>query len=65
MELTHTPTDTERVLHALQAHPGEWVENLYERTRCMVHSRVADLRTAGHLIECKRFGRKDWRYRII
>ena len=57
-------TDNERVLQALRQSRGEWVGDLYQRTRCMVHSRVADLRREGHTIECKKFGRGDYRYRL-
>ena len=37
-------TDTERVLKALQEADGHWVPDLYGKTRCMVHSRISDLR---------------------
>lgn len=65
MQLTTTLTDAERVLRELQRTPGEWVPDLYARTHAMVHSRVADLRAEGHVIEVRRFGAKDYRYRIV
>jgi hypothetical protein len=58
-------TDTERVLAALMATPGEYVGDLYQSCGCMVHSRVADLRRKGYAIECLRFGHKDYRYRLM
>lgn len=58
-------TDCERVLAVLQAAEGEWVADMYGKTRCMVHSRVADLRKDGHVIEQRRFGKKDYRYRLV
>lgn len=59
------PSDTERLLFALRAHTGEYVGDLYKRCSCMVHSRIADLRRDGHVIECKKFGHGDYRYRLI
>ncbi len=64
MDLTQHATDTERLLSALQSAPGEYVPDLY-RLNMMVHSRAADLRRAGHVIECRRFRRKDYRYRLV
>jgi len=58
-------TDTGRVLYALQRAKGGWVADLYRETATMVHSRVADLREAGYVIECRCFGRADYRYRLI
>jgi biotin operon repressor len=58
-------SDTARVLAVLQAAEGEWVGDLYGKTRCMVHSRVANLRAQGYLIEAKCFGPRDWRYRLL
>jgi biotin operon repressor len=58
-------TDTQRVLDVLKATPGEYVGDLYTKTNTMVHSRIADLRAAGHTIESKCFGRRDWRYRLL
>jgi hypothetical protein len=58
-------SDCQRVLLLLQRAKGNWVEDLYGKTHCMVHSRIADLRKRGHSIECKQFGRGDWRYRLI
>lgn len=58
-------TDTEMVLTVLRAAHGAWVPDLYGKTRAMVHSRVANLRQQGHIIECRRFGSKDYRYRLI
>lgn len=57
-------TDCGRLLAALQSKPGRFVPDLY-RMNMMVHSRVADLRKQGHEIECKRFGHKDYRYRLV
>jgi hypothetical protein len=58
-------SDSQRVLLALQRAKGDWVGDLYGKTHCMVHSRIADLRRRGHNIECKQFARGDWRYRLI
>lgn len=57
-------TDCGRLLAALQARAGGWLKDAY-RMNMMVHSRVADLRKQGYEIECKRFGHKDYRYRLI
>lgn len=57
-------SDCEALLVVLQAAHGEWVPDLY-RMHVMVHSRVADLRKRGYVIECKKFGVKDYRYRLI
>lgn len=64
MDLVYHPTDCERLLAALRLHSGEFVPDLY-RLGLMVHSRISDLRAEGHTIECRRFGRKDYRYRLI
>lgn len=64
------PTQAERVLRKLRDHPDEWVSMpaLYEASGAYaVHSRVAELRLAGHHIECKVTGarpRKSF-YRIV
>jgi hypothetical protein len=58
-------SDCQRVLLLLQRAKGDWVGDLYRKTGCMVHSRIADLRKRGHSIECKQFARGDWRYRLI
>ena len=58
-------TDADRVLYELDRANGEWVADLYGKTRCMVHSRVADLRRKGYRIEQKCFGHKDYRYRLV
>lgn len=58
-------TDTDLVLTVLRAAHGAWVPDLYEKTRVMVHSRIADLRRRGYQIECKKFGAKDYRYRLV
>ena len=58
-------TDVERVLTVLQNAHGEWVGDLYLKTSTMVHSRVAELRRRGHQIECRCFGRNDYRYRLV
>ena len=57
-------SDCDALLIALQAKHGDWLEDAYSM-RMMVHSRVADLRKRGYKIECKKFGRKDYRYRLI
>lgn len=54
-------TQNERVLHCLQEHAPSWVAMpvLWLASGAMaVHSRVADLRKAGHTIE-QRSERKD------
>jgi len=53
------------ILKVLRDFKGEFVPNLYGITRCMVHSRISDLRRKGHRIESKCFGVGDWRYRLI
>ena len=58
-------SDTQRVLDCLQAARGGWCADLYRRTACMVHSRIAELRRRGYVIECKRFGQGDYRYRLL
>lgn len=58
-------TDADRLLTALRMEPGQWVGNLYHRTGCMVHSRIANLRARGYQIECRRFGKGDYRYRLV
>lgn len=60
-----TMTDGARILSKLRAARGEWVENLYGTTACMVHSRIAELRRRGFVIECRRFGQGDYRYRLV
>jgi len=57
-------THSERVLRVLVEAEGAWVQDLYGKTRCMVHSRVADLRRKGYGIEQAKFGRGDHRYRL-
>jgi hypothetical protein len=57
-------THCARILRILERHPGEWVGNLYGRGTGMVHSRVAELRRKGYRIECRCFGRGDYRYRL-
>lgn len=44
-------TGAERVIAQLRSGPKTQAE-LYAATRCMVHSRVADLRRKGYVIEC-------------
>jgi hypothetical protein len=56
---------TDRVLKVLESANGEWVADLYAKTHCMVHSRIADLRRKGHEIECRCFGPGDYRYRLV
>ena len=58
-------TDCDLVLTILRAAHGDWVPDLYGKTRVMVHSRVAELRKRGHRIECKMFGPRDYRYRLV
>jgi hypothetical protein len=65
MDLVHRPTHNERVLRALQSARGEFVGGLYRSCGAMVHSRIADLRRAGHKIESRCFGAGDWRYRLV
>ena len=52
--LTAGTSQCDRILAALQAAPGEWV-SLITLTQVSgsyaVHSRIADLRKRGHLIE--------------
>jgi hypothetical protein len=62
---TDRGTDSQRILNLLLDMKGEWVEDLYGKTRCMVHSRIADLRRRGYVIECKSFGKGDYRYRLV
>jgi hypothetical protein len=57
--------DNERVLVVLEATPGQWLDRLYQRTQCMVHSRISDLRKRGYRIESRCFGKSDWRYRLL
>jgi hypothetical protein len=57
--------DSDRVLAVLRESEGQWVPNLYRRTQCMVHSRIADLRKRGYRIESRCFGKSDWRYRLM
>lgn len=63
--MTQRVTDCELLLTVLRAAHGRWVPDLYGSTRVMVHSRIADLRKQGHMIDCQRFGRKDYRYRLV
>jgi biotin operon repressor len=58
-------TDSERVLKFLTDAQGAYVEDLYGKTRCMVHSRISNLRDDGYEIECKKFGPRDYRYRLV
>ena len=58
-------TDTELVLSCLKDAGGSWVADMYGKTRVMVHSRVAELRRRGYVIECRRFGQGDYRYRLV
>ena len=57
-------SDADFVLLTLRKAQGAWVSDLYGKTGVMVHSRVAELRTRGHRIECKRFG-GEYRYRLV
>ena len=59
-------TDCERVLAALRTGPKSAAE-LYE-LRCIVHSRIADLRRKGHVITCERVGNdgaRSYRYTLL
>jgi hypothetical protein len=58
-------SDSDLLLIRLQAAHGDWVGDLYSDLRVMVHSRIADLRRRGYQIECKMFGRGDYRYRLV
>lgn len=58
-------THRDHVLILLSLARGGWVGDLYSQTHVMVHSRIADLRRRGYQIECKRFGRGDYRYRLV
>ena len=63
-------TDAALVLSILRAWDGCWVPNLYKVTGVMVHSRIADLRRQGHVIESKCFSKAsgvkgDYRYRLV
>jgi hypothetical protein len=62
---TKPQTDAEVVLAILRMSRGAWVPHLYTLSGTMVHSRIADLRRRGYQIECKMFGRGDYRYRLI
>ncbi len=57
-------TDCAAVLEVLEQARGEWVADMYGKTRCMVHSRIADLRRMGHEIDMHQFGKRDYRYRL-
>lgn len=57
--------DKDRILTILRQYEGEYVAGLYQLTGCMVHSRIADLRRRGYRIECKRFARGDYRYKLV
>jgi hypothetical protein len=61
----HPLTDSDLVLLELRKAKGEWVQDLYAKTSVMVHSRIAELRQRGHVIECRCFGRGDYRYRLL
>jgi hypothetical protein len=58
-------THAQRVLEVLRRSKGEFVPHLYAQTGVMVHSRVSDLRKRGHVIEMRRFGPGDYRYRLV
>ena len=61
----YATSDCDLVLTVLRAAHADWVPDLYGKTRVMVHSRVAELRKREHRIECKCFGKNDWRYRLV
>lgn len=55
-------TGSERVLARLRRGPATAAE-LYAETRCMVHSRVSNLRERGYVIECDK--RNNYTYRLL
>ncbi len=63
------PTDCQRVLELLREHRGQWVARPYRQLGVMWHSRVADLRKKGHVIEMRVVivpgDKRDWQYRIV
>jgi len=69
MKKQNTITDADRVMAELiwarANNKGGWAADLYRTTGCIVHSRISSLRDRGHVIECKRFGRRDFRYRLV
>lgn len=58
-------TDCELVLEVLRRSRGEWVPHLYAQTGVMVHSRIPELRKRGYDILCRRFGKRDYRYKLV
>lgn len=58
-------TDARSLLQVLKDAEGTWVGGLYNKVKCVVHSRISDLRKQGYKIECKRFGLGDYRYRLL
>lgn len=48
-------TGCERILHRLEQGPATAAE-LYASTYSIVHSRIADLRRRGYVIECEHLG---------
>jgi len=63
--MTTVASDADLVLDVLRRSRGAWVPHLYAQTGVMVHSRVPELRRRGYVIECRRFGRRDYRYRLV
>ena len=63
---TNEATGKQRVLNKLATYNGEWIssDHLYETTKCMVHSRIADLRRDGHNIQHEVINGKHG-YRLI
>ena len=71
-------SDTSRVLDllrvlvacgSLNGSSDAWVDHPYHRLRVMWHSRVAELRRRGFVIECRRVtdmvGAADYQYRLV
>ena len=49
---------------AKEATPDGWLKDPYH-LNVMVHSRANDLRKLGYIVEMRRFGTKDYRYRLV
>ncbi len=66
-------SDTSRVMELLVnaafVWELEWLDHPYRRLQVMWHSRVAELRRRGHVIECRRVtdasGSADYQYRLV
>lgn len=57
-------THNELVLDLLREFDGRWVDRPYRRLSVMWHSRIADLRKRGHVIESRCF-EGDHQYRLV